>query len=101
MFNQKTYLQINNIIFKISNGDTVTLQERLIVKRIANNNPEILHKLKKAQCNRRLNNNKSEDLTNFMGALALDGTFKNEHFNPELETIGEWFSNAPKWLRRS
>ena len=36
-----------------------------------------------------------------MADLGLDGTFQEEHFNPNIESIEEWFANAPSWLRRS
>jgi len=29
------------------------------------------------------------------------GTFQEEHFNPHIDSIKEWFTNAPTWLRRS
>ena len=101
MFNQKEYSEIKNIIFKISKNERVTLEERLILQGYVNKHSDILNLLKKAQCSRRFDNKNIENLTKFMADLGLDGTFKEEHFNPKLNSIEEWFTNAPPWLRRS
>ena len=101
MLNQDIKSKINKIIFKISNKKDITLTERFFIEYHANNNSEVLNKLKRAQRLRRSNEIKSEPLTNFLSSMALNGTFKEEHFNPNIENIEEWFSNAPNWLRRS
>ena len=31
----------------------------------------------------------------------LDGIFQEKHFNPEINSGEDWFTNSPKWLRRS
>ena len=101
MFNQKEYSIIKDILFKISEGDSVTIKERLFLEHHASNSSEVFQLLNKAQCKRRLPEITKKDLTNFMGSLGLNGTFDNEHYNPNVETIDEWFTNAPNWLRRS
>ena len=101
MFNQKEYFKTKKILSKIKDGVNVSFNERLYLQNFADQNPEIFFKLKQAQYLRRLKINDQEELTNFMGKLGLDGTCQDEHFNPRRENIGEWFSNAPKWLRRS
>ena len=101
MFNQTEYSTIKKIIKKISRDESIDLKERVMLEKLSSHNPEIFSKLKKAQCIRRLNNSEKEDLTNFLGSLALEGTFQNEHYNPRVESLEEWFLDAPKWLRRS
>ena len=101
MFNQKEYSKIKNIVLKISRNESISLDERLILQGYVNQNSDILHLLRKAQCSRRLNNENIENLTKFIADLGLDGTFREEHFNPEINSIEEWFTNAPSWLRRS
>tara|TARA_Y100001933_G_scaffold62676_1_gene62770 strand:+ start:113 stop:418 length:306 start_codon:yes stop_codon:yes gene_type:complete len=101
MLNQEDSLKASEILKKISEGESITISERLMLKELAKNNVEISQKIKKAQCNRRLNRDAIDDLTSFMGSLALDGTFMEEHFNPDIDNIGEWFSQSPEWLRRS
>ena len=101
MLNQKEYKEIKNIILKISKNKSVSINERILLQSFVNKHSDILHLLKKAQCSRRLENENMEDLTKFMADLALDGTFQEEDFNPQQETIAEWFTNAPTWLRRS
>ncbi len=100
-FNQSGYSEVKKIILKITNNKKVSLNERVLLQKFVNKNPEILQQIKKAQYSRRLSNNKNGGLTNFMGELGLNGTFQNDHFNPKAERIEEWFSNAPSWLRRS
>ena len=101
MFNQKEYSEIKNIILKISKNESVSFDERIILQGYVNKHSDILHLVKRAQCSRRFKNENIENLTKFMADLGLDGTFQEEHFNPHIETIGEWFTNAPTWLRRS
>jgi len=101
MFNQKDYSEIKNIILKISNNKSVSFDERIILQGYINKHSDILNLVKKAQCSRRLDNNNIENLTRFLADLGLDGTFQEEHFNPHIDSIEEWFTNAPKWLRRS
>ena len=101
IFNQKEYSEIKNIILKISKNESVSFNERKILQGYVNNHSDILHLVKKAQCSRRLKNVKIEDLTKFLADLGLEGTFQEEHFNPNIDTIEEFFTNAPRWLRRS
>ena len=101
MFNQKKYTEIKTILLKISKNESVSIDERIILQGYVNKYSDIFHLVKKAQCSRRIKNKNIENLTSFMADLGLDGTFQEEHFNPNIESIEEWFANAPSWLRRS
>ena len=101
MFNQKEYSKIKNIILKISKNENVNLDERIILQGYINKHSDILHLARKAQCSRRFDKMSIPDLTKFMADLGLDGTFEEEHFNPQINSIEEWFADAPAWLRRS
>tara|TARA_Y100000589_G_scaffold163404_1_gene155276 strand:- start:1051 stop:1356 length:306 start_codon:yes stop_codon:yes gene_type:complete len=101
MFNQSEYSEIKNIILKISKNQSVSLNERMTLQGYINKHSEIQNLFKKAQCSRRFNNRNIEDLTKFMADLGLNGTFQEEHFNPQKNSIEEWFTNAPPWLKRS
>ena len=35
-----------------------------------------------------------------MADISLEGTFQEEHLNPQVETIAKWSTKAPKWFRR-
>ena len=101
MFNQKESSEIKNIILKISKNGNVSIDERIKLQGYVNKHSDILNLFKKAQCSRRFENENIENLTKFMADLGLEGTFKEEHFNPNIDSIAEWFTNAPLWLRRS
>ena len=101
MFDQEKEKRANAIINKIANNISISFEERIFIERIANNNSAIYAQIKKAQANRRLDKNKSNELTNLLGSLGLDGTFRNEYYDPSHQNICEWFSSAPEWLRRS
>ena len=75
-FNQKDYSEIKNIILKISNNKSISLDEIILLQNYVNNHSEILHQFKKAQSSRGLNHNNIENLTKFMADLALDGIFQ-------------------------
>ena len=36
-----------------------------------------------------------------MAQVDLDGTFQEEHFNPQIDSLEDWFTNDPTWSRRS
>ena len=101
MFNQKEFSKIKNIILKIAKDECISLEERLKLQVYVNKHSDILHLLKKAQFYRRFDNENIENLTKFMADLGLNGIFQEEHFNPRINNIEEWFTDAPKWLRRS
>ena len=93
--------RVKAIIMKIASGKAVTINERLFLENYSREDSETFQKLKKAQCLRRLQEYDKEEITKLLGSLALEGTFEEEHFNPKRETLGDWFTNAPNWLRRS
>ena len=101
MFNRKEFKEIKKVLDKIELDKKISVSERLMVEKYAKGNLEIFQLLKRAQCKRRLNTNEREEITDFLGSLSLNGTFTNEHYNQKKETIEEWFTNAPNWLRRS
>ena len=101
MFHQVKTSKIIVIITKIAKGENVSISERIFVEQLAKTHPDIHNQLNKAQCIRRSKENHGEELSTFLGSLALNGTFKNQHYNPKKENIAELFSNAPEWLRRS
>ena len=72
------------MILKISKNKSVSIDEIILLQGFVNKHSDILHLLKKAQCSRRLENEKIEDLTKFMADLSLKGTFQEEHFKKNI-----------------
>ena len=67
---------------KILKNKSVSIGKRILLQGFVNKYSDILHLLKKAQCSRRLENKKIQDLTNFMAVPSLESTFQEEHLNP-------------------
>jgi len=101
MLDQKIKLQVKIIIKKIAENQLVSIDERIFIEKIAKKNYEISKELKRAQHVRRKIGKENNELTTFISELSLNGLLQEDHYNPKIGTLGEWFTNAPSWLKRS
>ena len=100
MLTTSTRVRIQEILIRISNGNKVTLEERIYINKFASRNQNVSSWLRKASHIQRnkLSKNPIDELLNGLDLCSPDphGTF-----NPEQDDLGEWFSGAPSWIRRS
>ena len=100
MLTTSSLLRIQEILIRLAAGDQVTLAERIYVNKYAAKNQNVSNWLRKASLIQR-----KEDRSNPIDELlnGLDLCSENPHstFNPDQEDLGDWFSGAPSWIRRS
>ena len=94
MLNQKKHSR--KTIIKISK-EIISFDERVILKFLQENS-DYFYLIKKAQFQRMITN--IADLTKLMLILVQVVNFKKNYLIPDMNSIKEWVSNSPKWLRR-
>ena len=81
-------------------GQKVTLEERIYINKYAAKNQIVSSWLRKASRIQRQEkiNNQIDELLN---GLDLSADEPHATYNPDHDDLGEWFSGAPSWIRRS
>jgi hypothetical protein len=100
MLSTSSRLRIQEILTRLSMGKQVTLEERIYINKYATKNQNVSSWLRKASRIQR-----QEQVTNQIDELlnGLDLSSDEPHitYNPDHDDLGEWFSGAPSWIRRS
>ncbi len=81
-------------------GNEVTLEERIYINKYAARDQNVSSWLRKASHLQR-NKFSRNPIDELLNGLDLCPSDPNETYNPDQDDIGEWFSGAPKWIRRS
>ena len=97
----KTRLKIQDIVKRISQDKSVSLEERIYIEKLAKHNSTIWTWLKKANSLRRYGKQNSDGINGLIQSLGLDGLESENHFDPKNDDIADWFSGSPDWVRRS
>ena len=100
MLTTSTRLRIQEILSRIATGHSVTLEERIYINKYANKNQNVDAWLRKASYIQR-NKSSTNPVDELLNGLDLCPPDPNSTFNPNQNDLGEWFSGAPSWLRRS
>ncbi len=100
MLTTSTRVRIQEILTRISKGKKVTLAERIYINKNASSNQSVSAWLRKASYLQREKHdtNSTDELLNGLDLCSSD---PYSTFNPEQDDLGEWFSGAPSWIRRS
>ncbi len=100
MLTTSTRIRIQEILTRISKGDQVTLEERIYINKFASNNQNVSAWLRKASYLQRnkLPSDRTDELLNGLDLCSAD---PHSTYNPDQDDLGEWFSGAPSWIRRS
>ena len=100
MLTTSTRVRIQEILIRISNGNKVTLEERIYINKFASRNQNVSSWLRKASHIQRnkLSKNPIDELLNGLDLCSSD---PHSTYNPNRDDLGEWFSGAPSWVRRS
>ena len=93
-------LRIQEILSRLANGDQVSIEERIYINKYAAKNQNVSCWLRKALLIQR-NEHKSEPIDELLNRLDLYSEDPHSTFNPDKDDLGEWFSGAPSWVRRS
>ena len=100
MLTTSSRLRIQEILIRLSQGNQVTLEERIYINKYAAKNQNVSSWLRKAS---RMQQNiaVSNSIDKLLNGLDLNSNEPNSTFNPDRDDLGEWFSGAPSWIRRS
>ena len=100
MLTTTSRLRIQEILTRLSMGKQVTLEERIYINKYATRNQNVSSWLRKASRIQRKEkvNNQIDELLN---GLDLSADEPHITYNPDHDDLGEWFSGAPSWIRRS
>ena len=100
MLTTTSRLRIQEILTRLSMGKQVTLEERIYINKHATRNQNVSSWLRKASRIQRQEkiNNQIDELLN---GLDLSADEPHVTYNPDHDDLGEWFSGAPSWIRRS
>jgi len=100
MLTTSSRLRIQEILSRLAMGDQVTLEERIYINKYATKNQNVSTWLRKAS---RLQRNlpTSNPIDKLLNGLDLNSDEPHSTYNPDRDDLGEWFSGAPSWIRRS
>ncbi|MFN9646252.1 MAG: hypothetical protein ACK6BG_14295 [Cyanobacteriota bacterium] len=100
MLTPSTRLRLQGIIKRIANAEPVSLAERITVQKFADRDPSVWGWLKQAQRQQR-EGAPQAGLDRFLADMNIGEIGSQGAFDPNNEDLGDWFSGAPSWLRRS
>tara|TARA_Y100001968_G_scaffold333144_1_gene394369 strand:- start:1303 stop:1605 length:303 start_codon:yes stop_codon:yes gene_type:complete len=100
MLTTSSRLRIQEILSRLAKGNSVTLEERIYINKFATKNQNVSSWLRKASLLQR-NQNISNTIDELLNGLDLFSEEPHSTFNPDQDDLGEWFSGAPSWIRRS
>jgi hypothetical protein len=100
MLTPTTRLRLQEIIGRIADSRPVSLHERIYVQKFADRDASVWSWLRRAQRTQRRGESES-DLDRFTESLDLGEPMDSGGFDPARDDLGDWFSGAPNWLRRS
>ena len=100
MLTTSSRLRIQEILTRLSIGNEVTLEERIYINKYATKNQNVSSWLRKASRIQR-NQPTSNSIDKLLNELDLSSDEPHSTYNPDQDDLGEWFSGAPSWIRRS
>ena len=100
MLTTSSRIRIQEILSRLALGNQVTLEERIYINKYATKNQNVSTWLRKALCTQR-NKHISSPIDGLLNGLNLCQEDPHSTFRPDQDDLGEWFSGAPSWIRRS
>ena len=100
MLTTSSRLRIQEILTRLSSGNQVTLEERIYINKYATKNQNVSSWLRKASRIQRQQpiSNQIDELLN---GLDLSSDEPYATYDSARDDLGQWFSGAPSWIRRS
>tara|TARA_B100000945_G_C19836362_1_gene347369 strand:- start:146 stop:448 length:303 start_codon:yes stop_codon:yes gene_type:complete len=100
MLTTSSRLRIQEILTRLSMGNDVSLEERIYINKYATKNQNVSNWLRKALRIQR-QHPISNSIDELLNGLDLSADEPHSTYDPDLDDLGEWFSGAPSWIRRS
>ena len=100
MLSPSSRIRIKEILSRLAKGIEVSLEERLFIQQLADQDQTIGSWLKRA---RRVQQNEgsSDSIDVLLNGLDLGSTEPNSFYKPSQEDLGDWCTGAPSWVTRS
>ena len=100
MLTTSSRLRIQEILTQLSIGNQVTLEERIYINKYATKNQNVSGWLRKASRIQR-NQPVANQIDDLLNGLDLSSEDPHSTYNPDRDDLGEWFTGAPSWIKRS
>jgi hypothetical protein len=100
MLTPATRLRLEEIITRIADSRPVNLSERIYVQKFADHDPSVWTWLRRAQRRQRQGWPQAR-LDRFLAQMDLGEGGSDAGFDPRRDDLGDWFTGAPNWIRRS
>ena len=100
MLTTSSRLRIQEILSRLAYGKSVTLEERIYINKYAARDQNVSNWLRKAS-NQQQNRFIADSIDELINGLDLCSSDPYYTYNPDRDDLGEWFSGAPSWVRRS
>jgi hypothetical protein len=100
MLSTPTRLRLQAILDRIARGQPVSLGERVYVQKFADRDHTVASWLRRAR-RRQLSDDSDDGIDRLLADLDLGSVEPDDRFRPGEDDLGDWFSGAPPWLRRS
>ena len=101
MLTPKTRLRLQEIVGRIARSEEVGLEDRIYLQKFADRDATVWGWLRQAQ---RISQGEipKDGAGRLLAELNLGGAGPDDGpFDPKKDDLGDWFSGAPSWLRRS
>jgi len=100
MLTTSSRLRIQNILIRLAKDEEVSLKERIYITKFADRDQTVESWLSKAK---RLQRNREgfDSIDNLTTDLGIGETDPDKIYSPNIEDLGDWFSGAPSWIKRS
>lgn len=99
MLSPATRLRLRDILDRIGNDQPVSLQERIYLQKFADRDQGVADWLRLAR--RQRNQAPADGLDHLLNGLNLGSGDPDSPYRASEDDLGDWFSGAPGWLRRS
>ena len=103
MLTTSTRLRLQGILKRIASSQSVNLSERIYLQKFVDRDPTVAAWLRRArrQQQQQQQQQHGDGVDQLLGRLDLGVADPDERFHPGDDDLGDWFSGAPSWLRRS
>ena len=100
MISSETIDNIKGILKRLSNGESVTLDERILIQKASDEDQKVNSWLKRAK-RLQAENGSDDSIGKLINDLDLGPLDSESLYKPNPDDLGNWFTGAPSWVSRS
>ncbi len=100
MISSETIDNIKEILKRLSNGESVTLDERIFIQKASDEDQKVNSWLKRAK-RLQAENGSNDSIGKLINDLDLGPLDSESLYKPNPDELGNWFTGAPSWVSRS